>query len=212
MVFRLVSLITIAASIFLVFSKLKAVKISPNVIWLILIQDFQSNLFNDWRNKSISIYQRTKITVAHLCGFLFLFLFLTGFLPVVFGYQMSGLFLIIHVKVALLMSIVIVLFVFLYSNGNQLSVHEVQKLFYDIKTNASVDAQIVLKVFYWLIVALILPAMLSIILMLYPLFGTEGLDFLADVHRWSVLLITICVIFVQYFRIILINTDKTKGV
>lgn len=212
MVFRLVSLITILASILFVVRKLKTVKVSPKGIWYLLIQDFQKNLFNIWGNKSISRFQRTKITIAHICGFLFLILFLTSFTPVIFGYPMSGLFLMIHVQAALLMSIVIVLFVFLYSNGNQLSPYEIQRIYEDLKSNNVIDTRIALKVLYWIIFALILPAMLSIILMLFPIFGTEGLEFLADVHRWSVLLITISVIFVQYFRIILINEDITKGV
>lgn len=125
---------------------------------------------------------------------------------------MTGLFMMIHASTALLASICLVALVFLFSNGNQLSLEELQNLVNDYKQKKSIDYRIMLKVLYWLIITLILPAMLSIILMLYPLFGTEGLEFLADVHRWSVLPLTICVIFVQYFRIVLKLVDNTKGV
>jgi hypothetical protein len=125
---------------------------------------------------------------------------------------MSGLFMMIHASTALLASICLVAFVFLFSNSNQLSLEELKKLAGDYRQKKNLDSQIMLKVLYWLIIALILPTMLSIILMLYPLFGTDGLEFLADVHRWSVLLLTICVIFVQYYRILKKHIENTKGV
>lgn len=182
--------------------KLKPLKISPKEFWFLSKKDFQNNLINVWREKSVSVFQKTKNTVAYICALLFLLLFLTSFLPVAFGFHMTGILMMIHVQAALLISILIVLFVFLHSNENQLSLEELSQLYQEIKSKKSLDSLLMLKALYWVIVALILPVMLSIILMLYPLFGTEGLEFLADVHRWSVLLLTICVIFVQYFRIV----------
>jgi predicted transporter len=125
---------------------------------------------------------------------------------------MSGLFMMIHASTALLSSICLVAFVLLFSNSNQLSLEELLILLKEYKQNKPLNSQIMLKVLYWLIIALILPAMLSIILMLYPLFGTDGLEFLADVHRWSVLLLTICVIFVQYNKVLQKYIENTKGV
>lgn len=212
MIFRFASIIAIAASVVYVLSRLKPLKISLKDFWQLTIQDFRINLFIVWRTRTVSIFQRIKYTVAYICAILFLILFLTSFIPVVFGYHMGGLFMLIHVQTALLMSILIVLFVFLFSNGNQLSIEELNTLYSDIKLKRRLNSTIMLKSFYWLIIALLLPAIFSIILMLYPIFGTEGLELLADVHRWSVLLLTISLIFVQYFRIILINDDKTKGV
>ena len=192
--------------------KLKTLKISHKELWLLTKQDFGENLINVWREKSVSIFQKTKSAVAYICAILFLILFITSFPPVVFGYHMSGLLMMLHVQAALLMSAAIVFLVFLHSSGSQLSLEKLSKLYEDIKSQESLDSQIMLRVLFWLNIVFMLPAMLSIILMLYPLFGTEGLEFLADVHRWSVLLLTISLIFVQYFRIVLISAGKAKGV
>lgn len=202
MIFRVVSILLIAALLVHLFRKLKPYKITPKIVWQFTKDDFKENLVVAWRNKSQSLFQRAKSITAHLCASLFSILFITGFLPVVFGYHMSGLFMMIHASTALLTSICLVAFIFLFSNSNQLSLEEIQNLVQHYNHNRILESRVMLKVLYWKIIALILPAMLSIILMLYPLFGTDGLEFLADVHRWSVLLLTICVIFVQYFRII----------
>lgn len=203
LIFRVVSTLLIAASIVFVFRKLKTYKITPYNVWQFIKEDFKENLVIAWRIKSGPIFQKTKSITAHVCAVLFLILFVTAFLPVVFGYHMTGLFMMIHVSTALLLSILLVVFVLFFSNSNQLSLEEIQNLVKNYNQNKILPSRIMLKVLYWKIIALILPAMLSIILMLYPLFGTEGLEFLADVHRWSVLLLTICVIFVQYFRILI---------
>ena len=203
MIFRVVSILIIAAILFYLFRKLKPHKITPKNVWQFCREDFKENLVIAWRIKSGSLFHKAKSITAHVCAAFFILLFITGFLPVVFGYHMSGLFMMIHTSTALLASICLVAFIFMFSNSNQLSLEELQNLANDYEQKKSLDYRIMLKVLYWLIITLILPAMLSIILMLYPLFGTEGLEFLADVHRWSVLLLTICVIFVQYFRIII---------
>jgi len=203
LIFRVVSILLIAALLVYLFRKLKPYKIAPKNVWQFCREDFKENLLISWRIKSGSYFQKIKSITAHLCAALFVILFITAFIPVVFGYHMNGLFMMIHASTALLASICLVAFVFLFSNGNQLSLEELQQLADDYKQKKTLDSRIMLKVFYWFIIALILPAMLSIILMLYPLFGTDGLEFLADVHRWSVLLLTICVIFVQYFRVLI---------
>ncbi len=202
MFFRVVAIITITASIIYVLSKLKKLKISPKEFWHLSMQEFRNNLFRVWLENDVSLFQKTKSTVGYICSLLFFILFLTSFIPVVFGYKMSGIFMMMHVQAALMMSVAVVLLVFLHSNSNQLSLEELSKLYEDVKSKRSLEPQIMLKALYWIIIALILPAMLSIILMLFPLFGTEGLELLADVHRWSVLLLTISLIFVQYFSIV----------
>lgn len=212
MIFRVVTILLIASLLVYLFRKLKPHKITPKNVWQFCKKDFSENLVITWRNKTSSFFKKIKSVTVHLCAALFIVLFITAFLPVVFGYHMSGLFMMIHASTALLASICLVAFVFLFSNSNQLSLEELEKLVDDYRQKKTFDSQIMLKVLYWLIIAFILPAMLSIILMLYPLFGTDGLEFLADVHRWSVLLLTICVIFVQYYRILQKHIENTKGV
>lgn len=212
MIFRVVSILLISALLVYLYRMLKHHKITPKSVWQFCKVDFKENLIISLRNKSVSFSQKMKSAIVHLCAALFIILFITAFLPILFGYHMSGLFMLIHTSAALLASICLIAFVFLFSNSNQLSLEELRKLADDYKQKNTLDSQVMLKVLYWLIIALILPAMLSIILMLYPLFGTDGLEFLADVHRWSVLLLTICVIFVQYYRVLEKHIENTKGV
>lgn len=63
------------------------------------------------------------------------------------------------------------------------------------------------KVCFWLIVFLALPLILSIILSMFPLFGTEGQKFLLQLHRYSALLLALAAILHTY---LLIRTQMNK--
>jgi hypothetical protein len=49
------------------------------------------------------------------------------------------------------------------------------------------DSAVLQKIFFWLIIILALPVILSIILSMFPFFGTEGQEFLIQLHRYSAL-------------------------
>jgi cytochrome b subunit of formate dehydrogenase len=63
------------------------------------------------------------------------------------------------------------------------------------------------KICFWLIVLLALPVILSIVLSMFPLFGTEAQEFLLQLHRYSVLSLAL-VIIVHTYLIILTRTRK----
>lgn len=178
-------------------------KISGKDIFNFIVSEFKTNLILVYKAEGKSRIQKMKSMIAYSNAALLIILFLTSFIPILFGFRMSGLFLLIHVKAALLISVTLVLLVFLFSNQNQLSMEELKLFWLKLRQNKKVNAGIALKIIYWLLIALVLPAMLSIILMLFPIFGTDGIKLLVEIHRYSVLLISISVIFVQYFRILI---------
>ncbi len=54
------------------------------------------------------------------------------------------------------------------------------------------------KVFFWLIILFALPVILSAIMSMFPLFGTMGLGFLSQLHRYSALLLVIAAVMHTY--------------
>jgi cytochrome b subunit of formate dehydrogenase len=62
------------------------------------------------------------------------------------------------------------------------------------------------KVFFWLLVLFALSVILSITLSMFPLFGTQGQEFLSQLHRYSALLLVITAIAHTY---LLLLCDKT---
>ena len=57
------------------------------------------------------------------------------------------------------------------------------------------------KICFWLIILLALPVILSIVLSMFPLFGTEGQEFLLQLHRYSALLLALIAIVHTYLVI-----------
>ncbi|MHC4475413.1 MAG: hypothetical protein ACYTEL_07200 [Planctomycetota bacterium] len=57
------------------------------------------------------------------------------------------------------------------------------------------------KTAFWLILVLALPVILSIVLCMLPLLGTEGQKFLLNIHRYSALLLTLAAIVHGYLTV-----------
>ncbi len=57
------------------------------------------------------------------------------------------------------------------------------------------------KITFWLIVVLALPLMLSIVLGMFPLFGTAGQEFLLGLHRYTALVFVLVAIVHTYLLI-----------
>jgi cytochrome b subunit of formate dehydrogenase len=57
------------------------------------------------------------------------------------------------------------------------------------------------KICFWLIVILALPVILSIVLSMFSLFGTQGQEFLLQLHRYSALLLALIAIVYTYLII-----------
>jgi cytochrome b561 len=57
------------------------------------------------------------------------------------------------------------------------------------------------KICFWLIIILAIPLILSIVLSMFPLFGTKGQEFLLDTHRYCALLLALVAIVYTYLII-----------
>ena len=136
---------------------------------------------------------RVRRTVAIVSSGLFLILALTGFLPVLFlGIHLSGMLLVIHVTVAPLFAISLSALALLWAHRLRFDESDWQIALGSRgwKSHGS-DAllRFALKVGFWLILPLSLPLMLTVILSLFPLFGTGGESLLIRLHGYSALLL-----------------------
>lgn len=58
------------------------------------------------------------------------------------------------------------------------------------------------KATFWLIIILIIPTALSIVSSMFPIFGTEGQEFLLQMHRYTALILSVVIIIHIYLIII----------
>jgi cytochrome b subunit of formate dehydrogenase len=125
---------------------------------------------------------------------LFFILALTGFIPVVFlGGHVSGVLLLIHATAAPLFALSLALLSLLWAHRQRFS-EENWDATKDLVARKRVKPDrlrdMVRKVCFWLILFFSLPLILSIILGVFPLFGTEGQENLVLLHGISALLLT----------------------
>jgi hypothetical protein len=135
-------------------------------------------------------------SLSYYCtGVLFIILFATGMVPaVVLGVRMADLLLVVHVEAAFLFCISFTVALLLWAHRHRFT-----------ETDMSLrpgTAILRLKLLFWLMTLLTMTAMLSILLMLFPIFGSVGMERLADIHRYSVLLLSLTVLAYGYLLIL----------
>jgi hypothetical protein len=118
---------------------------------------------------------------------------LSAFTPIfIFGDSLSGLFLLLHVSIAPLFSIFLAILVILFTHSNRFNKNDLD--------NSKKKGKIIfnqmgyMKILYWLIIFFSIPTMISVILTMFPLFGTDGQLYLLEIHRYSTLILFILVI------------------
>jgi hypothetical protein len=133
---------------------------------------------------------------------LFLILAVTGFLPVVmFGGHLSGVLLLVHVTAAPLFALSLAFLSLLWAHRQRFTVENwgtVKHLAARGKVRRDSLFDLVRKLCFWLILFFALPLILSIILGVFPLFGTDGQDNLVLLHGLSALLLTITAVVHTY--------------
>jgi uncharacterized membrane protein YagU involved in acid resistance len=116
----------------------------------------------------------------------FLGLVITGFYPeMVFGESISGYWLILHTAFAPVFAVSLAVLAVMWAGKCYLRKGE-----WNLQ-----------KIFFWLIVILAVPVILSIVLSMFNLFGTEGQEFLLQLHRYSALLLALIAIVYIYLTI-----------
>jgi hypothetical protein len=107
-----------------------------------------------------------------------LVLIITGFYPkLILSRTISGYWLMFHVTAATIFVCCLALLALMYAEQNLLKKPAVLR-----------------AITFWLILLLALPLILSIVLSMFPLFGTQYQELLAEIHRYSALSISVIAI------------------
>lgn len=167
-------------------------------------------IFLEQKLNFVGVLRKLVYLLALLC---FIVLVVTGFYPVlVRGEHLSGYLLMVHATFAPVFAGCLAVLALMCADNCRFDKSDwpwLQKLLRKAPVDKPADAkyQLVRKICFWLIVLLALPVILSIVLGMFPLFGTDGQEFLLNLHRYSVLLLTAAAILHTYL-IIRIQMDK----
>ena len=139
---------------------------------------------------------------------------ISGFLQVIItGGHLTGTLLLIHIIAAPLFALTLALASLLWSHDQQLREQDLPVLSGLIRTGTvrgNNGLAVLARALYWLMLVLALPLILSIILSLYPLFGTEGENTLIALHGYSALALLVAVLLHGYI-LILQSTNRTHN-
>ena len=133
---------------------------------------------------------------------LFLVLAITGFVPVLmFGGHLSGVLLLVHVTAAPLFALSLASLALLWAHRQRFAESNwetVKNLVARRQIDAARSINLVQRSCFWLILFFALPLILSIILGVFPLFGTDGQETLVLLHGLSALLLTVTAVVHAY--------------
>ena len=164
--------------------------------WQLFFQEFIS-IKEIFKLENVTVLQSARITSYQLVLILFLIMAASGFLPIIIaGGHLNGVLLIIHVTVAPIFCVFYALSIILWAHAQRFQSKDWTYLLslkgeMKNKVDTEIKEMFWQKVYFWLFMLASLPAIISIILSMYPLFGTEGQDFLLQLHRYSTLLMFI---------------------
>ncbi len=133
---------------------------------------------------------------------LFLVLAITGFIPVVlFGGHLTGVLLLLHVTAAPIFALSLALLSLLWAHRQRFRQEDwdaIRNLAAHRRVEPERLQDLLRKVCFWLILFFSLPLLLSIILGVFPVFGTEGQDGLVLWHGVSALILSVIAVIHTY--------------
>lgn len=146
--------------------------------------------------------------LAYLLTFIgFVILAVTGFGPLLFlARPLSGFPLMTHLVAAPVFAVGLAYLTFMWANHHRFELGEwqgVKLLRREAGDGGGPPGRFTFgeKVSFWLVILLALPVILSTVLSMFPLFGTDGQEWLLDVHRYSALLLVMAVLVHTYLTI-----------
>ena len=169
-----------------------------------------SLVFLEQKLTPVGVLRKLIYLLALLC---FVVLVITGFYPVLFlNEHLSGYLLMVHATFAPVFAGCLAVLAVMWADNCRFDKTDwpwLQRLLRRAPVAEPPDAKysLVRKICFWLIVVLALPVILSVVLGMFPLFGTEGQELLLNLHRYSTLLLAAVAIFHTYL-IIRIQMDK----
>lgn len=153
--------------------------------------------------QELSLLGRLK-KLAYLLGLLcFVILFLTGFGPrVLCDTELSGYLLMIHVTFAGVFIVCAAFLAITWAHQFRFGSVDLNCLKDVLSLRIRNDGcETCRKILFWILVVLSLPAAFSILFSMFPIFGTHGQEILFEIHRWSVLVLSLCA-FVHIYLVI----------
>lgn len=132
-------------------------------------------------------------TLIILLGFLsFCGLLMTGFCPLMTGVKLQGYWLMLHATLAPVFMACSAIIIFLKSGECTFIKNDAEIQKTDFKCEGKscwfTDTGLGVKIGYWLLASMTLPVILTMVLSMLTLFGTEGQRLLFEMHRWSALI------------------------
>jgi len=181
-------------------SKFKSRNISLTGLFSFFLKDIKRSFnFDKSEKSSIKILSKIKLLTLYTAFLLFIVMFITSFIPTTFtGEHLSGIFLIIHVTFAPLFAVTLVFLLIFYSYQLKFDHSDYEQLRDLNKVNTSKYFSII-KITFWSLAIVSIPLLMSIILILYPLLGTETQNLNIIIHRISAILFTLLVQILIYF-------------
>jgi hypothetical protein len=153
--------------------------------WL-MMSEFKSDSIKRFRNFFVSVSVISFIGLA-----------VTGLIPVILlGESMGSMFLIIHVTIApffVLALMLCAIFMGHFQQFDNSDYNDLKKMRFKkgILNPNNYSKNVWSKIYFWLILVFSVPAILSIILSMFPYFGTEGQIIMLNIHRYSTLVLMV---------------------
>jgi len=172
-----------------------------------LVQLF-TMLFIEQKLSPAGVLRKLVYLLALLC---FVVLAITGFYPtLVLGEHISGYLLMVHATFAPIFAICLAILAIMWARNCRFNRNDwpwfqriVQRitLVKDANAEAYGKSCIGQKIAFWLVIFLALPLILSIVLSMFPYFGTYWQELLLSVHRYTALIFALVVIVHTYLLI-----------
>ena len=147
-----------------------------------------------------NIFKRLRYFFITVTLMLFFLLALTSFIPVLFlGEPMTGLLLIIHVTVAPFFVVALMLTAIFWAHSQQFDHSDFsylkEQLYHrENKNSSQISKNFWRKICFWLFLIISVPSILSVILSMFPYFGTDGQITMFNIHRYSVLILMVVMV------------------
>jgi len=161
-------------------------------------------IFIEQKHSLVGVLRKLVYLVGLFC---FLVLALTGFWPVIFGGRhLSGYLLMIHATFAPVFAVCVAVLSVMWADNCQFDKNYwpwLQRILQRQAVSKSKPGryEFLRKICFWLILVLMIPLILSIVLSMFPLFGTAGQKFLLAAHGYSALTFAVVVILHTYLVI-----------
>jgi cytochrome b subunit of formate dehydrogenase len=165
-------------------------------------------LFIEQKLSPAGVFRKLIYLLALLC---FVVLAITGFYPtLILGEHISGYLLMIHATFAPILAICLAILAVMWARNCRFNRNDwpwfqriVQRVTLVKSANEEISCKSLIgqKIAFWLIIFLALPLILSIVLSMFPYFGTYWQELLLSVHRYTALALAILVIVHTYLLI-----------